>query len=436
MASGRLSLFLGPFPGFFRSRRYSCEVVNLVSSQFKLAGPLPQRSVAAPVAKEPAIRDGYSPGEARQLDKLSGPELCAETVKLTLDESGKPKTVTGDDFGDSSPVFCTLADGTPGVLKLERPKSMCELKQLEAWWAHQVISSEIMGELGCSTVHYREAHANLNGEILRGTACELVDGIQELAGNEKLLQGLKDPDRAILGTVVCAWLGDFDRSVKNENIWFDKNKEVIYGDYGCAGLEQVNAFGVMPKVNRKLFATLGTPENVQSALEKVRGLSNRQIHDMVRRGARQIPTVTKDVLQEMTATLIKNRDQLRRDKSWGLDLIGPEQTSSYPMPEKIAAGILDRIREKYGDDPARSSEEIARLAMDKVPGYGPDKGKDIGLVSLQLSNALTRQRDSGQSKIDLVPDCFYAWMQLAKKIFTVDESLALGLGLKHRGLEA
>ena len=370
------------------------------------------------------------------LNKLSGAELAAETVKLTLDEGGKPKTLTGDDFGDSSPVFCTLADGTPGVLKLERPKSMCELKQLEAWWAHQVISSDIMSQLGCHSVHYREAHAIYNGEVLRGTACELVDGMKELAGNEDLLPGLRDPDRAILGTVVCAWLGDFDRSIKNENIWFDGKNDVIYGDYGCAGLEHINAFGVMPKVNRKLFATVATRENVEDALDKVRGLSNRRIHEMVRQGARLIPTVTDDVLKEMTMTLIKNRDQLRADQGWGLDLIGPEQTQSYPMPDKIAEAFLNRVLQKYGDDPNRSSEEIARLALENVPGYGPDKGKDIRLVSLQLSNALSRQREQGQARIELVPDCFYAWMQLAKKIFTVDESLALGLGLKHRGLEA
>ncbi|MBX3168396.1 MAG: hypothetical protein KF760_13340 [Candidatus Eremiobacteraeota bacterium] len=407
--------------------------MNPVLSQFRVAGPIvPPRPVVESVPK--SICDAYSPGEATPLNKLSTAELCAETVTLKLDETGKPKTVTGDDFGDSSPVFCTLADGRPGVLKLERPKSMCELKQLEAWWAHQVISSDIMDRLGCHSVHYREAHANYNGEVLRGTACELVEEMQELAGNENLLQGLQDPDRAILGTVVCAWMGDFDRSIKNENIWFDKNKEVIYGDYGCAGLEQINAFGVMPKVNRKLFASAATPENVAAALEKIRGLSNRAIHDMVRQGARLIPTVTREVLQEMTATLIKNRDQLRQDKSWGLDLIGPAQTDSYAMPEKIAAAFLDRIREKYGDDPNRSSAEIARLALENVPGYGPDKGKDINLVSLQLSNALTRRGENGQAKIELLPDCFYAWMQLAKKIFTVDESLALGLGLKHRGL--
>lgn len=411
--------------------------MNFVASQFRVAGPAyPQRALASPVKSQPAICDGYSPGEARDLDKISGAELCAETVTLKLDQTGKPKTVTGDDFGDSSPVFCTLADGTPGVLKLERPKSMCELKQLEAWWAHQVISSDIMSQLGCHSVHYREAHANYNGEVLRGTACELVEGMKELAGNEKVLEGLKNPDRAILGTVVCAWMGDFDRSIKNENIWLDKNDEVIYGDYGCAGLEQINAFGVMPKVNRKLFASAATPENVAAALDKVRSLSNRKIHELVRHGARLIPTVTKDVLQEMTATLIKNRDQLRQDKGWGLDLIGPDQTNRYAMPEKIAGAFLDRIRENYGDDPNRSNEEVARLALENVPGYGSDKGKDISLVSLQLANALTRQRDSGQAKIELVPDCFYAWMQLAKKIFTVDESLALGLGLKHRGLEA
>lgn len=384
------------------------------------------------------MRDAYAPAakELEMLNKLSIQEHKAETVRLTLDESGKPKTLSGDDFGESSPVFCTLADGTPGVLKLEHPKSMCELKQLEAWWAHQVISSEIMSELGCHTVHYREAHANYNGEILRGTACELVDGMQELAGHESLLSGLKHKDQAILGTVVCAWLGDFDRSIKNENIWFDGNKDVIYGDYGCAGLEKINAFGVMPKVNRKLFETAATPENVQAALDKVRGLTNREIYDMVHRGARRIPTVTDEVLKEMTTTLIKNRDQLRADKSWALDLIGPQQTAHYAMPEKIAVAFINRIVEKYGNENFRSDEEMARLAMQGVPGYGPDKGKDIQLVSLQLANALTRHREHGQAKIDLVPDCFYAWMQLAKKIFTVDESLALGLGLKHRGLES
>ena len=388
-------------------------------------------------AAEAVVRDGYVPGskELEPLNKLSFEELQAETVKLTLDESGKPKTLSGDDFGDSSPVFCTLADGTPGVLKLERPKSMCELKQLEAWWAHQVISSDIMSQLGCHSVHYREAHAMYNGEVLRGTACELVDGMKELAGNENLLPGLKNKDQAILGTVVCAWLGDFDRSIKDENIWFDGQQDVIYGDYGCAGLEKINAFGVMPKVNRKLFATAATPENVEAALDKIRNLSNRQIHDMVHQGGKLIPTVTDDVLKEMTVTLIKNRDQLRADKTWAQDLIGPQQVGHYPMPDKIADAFLNRVIEKYGNDPARSNEEIARLALQDVPGYGPDKGKDIGLVSLQLSNALTRHREHGQAKIDLVPDCFYAWMQLAKKIFSVDESLALGLGLKHRGLE-
>ena len=382
--------------------------------------------------------DGYQPGVpdlATPWNQLSYKEINVESVQLTLDQSGKPQTLSGDDFGDSSPVFCTLRDGTPGVLKLERPKSMCELKQLEAWWAHQVISSSIMQELGCQTVHYREAHAMFKGEVLRGVACELINGMEELAGHENLLKDLKEPDRAVRGTVVCAWLGDFDRSIKDENIWFDGNKEVIYGDYGCAGLEKIDAFGVMPKVNRKLFAAVATPENVGAALDTVRNLSNREIHDMVHRGARLIPTATAEVLKEMTMTLIKNRDELRSDKGWSLDLIGAEQTRHYPMPDKISEAFLARVVEKFGDDPARSTEEVARLALQDVPGYGAEKGKDIGLVQLQLANALTRHRDQGQAKIDLVPDCFYAWMQLAKKIFTVDESLDLGLGLKHRGLE-
>ena len=413
--------------------------MNLVSSPSRALTAVAPRPTGRPAPAELVQRDGYQPGVAdvaAPWNQLTYKEINVESVQLTLDQAGKPKTLSGDDFGDSSPVFCTLRDGTPGVLKLERPKSMCELKQLDAWWAHQVISSSIMQELGCPTVHYREAHALFNGEVLRGVACELVNGMDELAGHESYLKELPDSDRAVRGTVVCAWLGDFDRSIKDENIWFDGNKEVIYGDYGCAGLEKINAFGVMPKVNRKLFATVATPENVSAALSSIRDLSNREIHDMVHRGARLIPTVTAEVLNEMTSTLIKNRDELRADKGWSLDLIGAEQTRRYVMPDKISGAVLDRVLEKFGDDLTRSTEEIARLALEDVPGYGSEKGKDIGLVQLQLANALTRYRDQGQAKIDLIPDCFYAWMQLAKKIFSVDESLALGLGLKHRGLEA
>ena len=358
------------------------------------------------------------------------PNALAERVTLTLDASGNPKTLSGDDFGDSSPVHCTLADGRPGVLKLERPKSICEQKQLEAWWAHQIISSDIMDQLGTHTVHYREARAELKDEQLEGVACELAD-IQELAHKDELLVGLKNPDQAILGTVLCAWLGDFDRSIKNENIWIDSDHQVLYGDYGCAGMEGVNALGVMPKVNRTLFATQATPANVKAALDVVRGLSDEKIRDMVYHGARLAPSATPKVLQEMTQTLIGNRDQLRADPNWGMDLIGPEQRASYPLPEKIASAFLERIQQRFGE-PGRCPSEMARLALEGVPGYAPEHGKDQQLVELQLSNALHRCQDGHSGSLRIVPECFYVWMQLAKKIFTTEESLALGLGLKHR----
>ena len=378
--------------------------------------------------------DSFRPGEISS--EAVGPVLTrprlveAEPVQLTLDAAGKPKTLSGDDFGDASPVHCRLADGSAGVLKLEKPKNMCEQKRLEAWWTHQIVSSDIMRHMGCHTVHYREARADFQGETLQGVACELAD-IRELAHNEQLLPGLKNADQAILGTVVCAWLGDFDRSIKNENIWIDSGQQVLYGDYGCAGMEHVNAFGVMPKVNRTLFASLGTPHNVKAALDRVRGLSDEDIETMVHHGARLVPSASPKVLQEMTHTLIGNRDQLRADPQWGLDLIGPDQRQSYPMPEKIAAALMERIQQKFSQ-PGRCPNEIAQAALEGVPGYAPEKGKDHELVQLQLANAIHRCQQSQPGQLEIVPRCFYVWMQLAKKIFTEKESLELGLGLKHR----
>ncbi len=362
---------------------------------------------------------------------LPPPNYLAEQVKLELDANGNPKTLSGDDFGEASPVHCTLADGTPGVLKLERPKNMCELKRLEAWWAHQIISSSIMQELGCHSVSYREARTEHKGETLRGVACELVNDMKELAQHEELLVDLKKPDRAILGTVVNAWLGDFDRIVKDENIWLDSHQEVIYGDYGCSGMEHVNAFGVLPKVNRKLFATQATPENVETALTLVRGLSDRQIHDLVMRGAKRVPSACPNVLQEMTHTLITNRDQLRADKTWAQDLVGPQQRATYTMPEKVAKAYLDRVTRDFGGA-GRSPCALARAALQDVPGYGPQNGKDRDLVEVQIANAIHRLQENRAPQLEIVPDCFYVWMQLAKKIFTPEESLQLGLGLKHR----
>lgn len=365
----------------------------------------------------------FSPPVSPPLNRL-------ERVTLCLDKSGIPLTVSGDDFGESSPVRCLLGDGQAGVLKLDKPRNLVERKGEQGWWTYQAVSSYIMSQMGCPTVKYREACADYRGVSLRGLACEEIWRMRTLSDYPESLPRIKNADQAILGTVVTAWLGDFDRIIKNENVWVDSRLEVVYGDYGCAGMEHVSAFGVIPKVNRSLFARLATPQNVAKALGRVRNLSDQQIREMVAGGGMLLATSRPEVLEEMIATLIRNRDELRSNRAWALDLIGPTQRGAYLMPQPMADAFLKRILQRFG--PSGDAEEIAQAALKDIAGYQPLHDQDRVLVQRQLRQAILEVYQGSPPELVLDPYCFYVWMQLAKAIFTSEESIQLGLGLKHR----
>lgn len=349
---------------------------------------------------------------------------------VELDAQGRPQTLSGDDFGPTSPIFCRRADGTRGVLKLEKPANMAEQKSLESWWAYQVMASAIMEELGCNTVHYREAESQIDGKPVRGIAVEYVEGMHELAGRVDLLRDNPDPDGAILGAVLCAWMGDFDRIVKDENIWIGPDRRVLFGDYGCAGLEHTQVLGALPKVNRTLFRTLATPENVKAALNRVGSLSDTDIEGLVSRAAAQVPDIPEGVSVELLHVLCQNRDQLVASGKIEA-LIGSDQPRRYDVPEGIGQALVERTSQRFGSL-CRTAQEVAEGALRDVPGYAPLHGIDRESVEIQLANAIEDQRLGRPVRLQIQPESFYVWMQLAKRLFTVEESLQLGLGLKHR----
>ncbi len=345
----------------------------------------------------------------------------AEQLELQPGPDGLDRCVGRGDF--QNPILLARnADGEKMVLKVEPARTTEESQRRTQWWAAQLVASQAFQQLGANAVPYHYARAGDK----EGLSCPFREF--SLYSENRNVE-IRNPDRMIRSMVVNAWLGDFDRIIKDDNIWLEPTGEVLLGDMGCAGLREVQAFGCLPKVHLNLFARYCTRENVEAALGDIRKLTDAEIRFMVADAVSGLPGADTRVVERLSRDLTHNRDMLRAGNPFEC-LLGDEPPV-FRMPEKMAGKLLDAVDKHYAEVPWEGVAEVAHQAIAGRRGYAPEKGRDLETVELQLANALERHRQGRECALDLEPECFFVWQSLAKSVLTTEESLASGLGLKH-----
>jgi hypothetical protein len=70
----------------------------------------------------------------------------------------------------------------------------------------------------------------------------------------------------------------------------------------------------VPNANEKVMTELSNPENVEPVVEKIKNLSDEEIHGMVNRaGSQNIHDWNEEKEKDFTEILVKNRDELREN---------------------------------------------------------------------------------------------------------------------------
>lgn len=374
--------------------------------------PLPLARAPQAAVPNPDLFMPMGPPSPLETWPLPSPERPGLT--LERDDAGRPRSVNrGDSRSGSAVLLARDADGQPVVLKTEPAGTPAEKRKRDYWWAAQLVASRALQKLGANSLPYHYART------------EKLEGLASPFRKFHLLsehQGpLHNPDGVVRSLVINAWLGDFDRIVKDDNIWVQPDGQVLLGDLGCSAIPGVKAFGSIPKVHLELFARCATPENVAAAVGDVTRLTDGAIRELAREAVSELPDVHRDVAENLARVLIHNRDELRAEDVFA-PLMGGKVPERFAVPEELAAELVDAIAARHA-----SAEE----AMRGVHGYPPMQGRDLELTGCALANAMERRRQGREAQLELAPSCFFAWHQLAKEALTPRRSLELDLGLKH-----
>ncbi|MCE7869759.1 hypothetical protein DYH09_05195 [bacterium CPR1] len=384
----------------------------------------PVRWASAPVAAAPDP-DRFLPSEGEG-PPIQGPRRFP-TLSLVCDQNAEPRSIGRGNFRSEVPLLLARdAAGQTLVLKVEPARTPEERAKRNYWWAAQLLASLAFQRLGANAVPYSYGRAEHQGKVLEG----LASPFRQFALLSEHSDPIKSPDQVIRGLVINAWLGDYDRIVKDDNVWVEPGGEVLLGDVGCAAMPGVKAFGAIPKVHLELFSRCATPENVAAAVADVVGLSDGEIRRLASEAVAQLPDANSAMAENLARVLIENRQELRQGNVFE-PLMGGQVPDRFAMPEEKAAALVDAVTGRYeryaGEDPA----VVACRAMEGIRGYAPMQGRDLELAELQLSNAIDRRNQGRPCQLELAPSCFFVWHELTKRAMSPRQTLQLDLGLKH-----
>lgn len=149
---------------------------------------------------------------------------------------------------------------------------------------------------------------------------------------------IKDGDRAVALTITQGFLGDWDSTFNDSNVWVQDNGKAKGSDYGYAGKPGIVSHGV-PYANAKIMKHFATRENVTAITDKLKALTDEEIHGMVeRQGSKWIRDWSPQHHDRIAGAIINNRDELRKNnpymkwvKGFHPFLKGPMLRTMYPV---------------------------------------------------------------------------------------------------------
>lgn len=203
----------------------------------------------------------------------------------------------------------------------------------------EVIASHIMEKyFNLPTVTYYEGYyINKNAERVEGVFSDLRKDILEEFndGATKKVKGrtlentpvseIKIPDVAVAQSIVKGWMGDWDITVNDSNVWVAKDGTPLAADFGFSlnnGI--ISTFLRVPNANIKVMKVFAKKENVEPVVEKIRKLSDDEIKDMVHwANVTYINNSSMKTEKELASILINNRDILRKTNPFAKYYNGP-----------------------------------------------------------------------------------------------------------------
>ncbi|MHB2020832.1 MAG: hypothetical protein ACYCW6_28165 [Candidatus Xenobia bacterium] len=250
----------------------------------RTAATTPPQDRVAPLDVYPMANDSLKPGGWAGINKPF----------KTRDGAGNVWVAKSNTLGDFAALH---PDWTPAKVRHDNIR--------------EIVASHIMAdEFHLPTLTFQEGYFNHNGQKEEKILSPLTTGFHTL--EEVPVTAIKDGDTAVALTVVDGWMGDWDSTFNDSNFWVKANGSPMGSDYGMALEPGIQEDGV-PFANRKIMTQFATRENVKAISDKITGLSDQDIHDMVaRQGSKWIHDWNPQMEQDVSSALIANRDALKK----------------------------------------------------------------------------------------------------------------------------
>ncbi len=246
------------------------------------------------------------------------------------------------------------------------------------------------------TVTYREGHRQWDGQRIDGVVSDFHADLHTL--NKLSPEDIKDRKGAVTMAVARCWLGDLDATFNNGNFWMDGEGRAVAGDFAWGMRSGVSILGT-PLANHRAMELLYNKQDVQHAIDRIAGLSDQRIADMVEAaGSKYVHDWTPDLSRHFTRVLIHNRDSLVRHNPF----------DTYARPGKnpfLRDPLKDRVLRRMPQylwtiDMARGQ---VRTVVSRAlhPGPVPSRTWTVGEVDtpeMQSAVAGTRTADGGVDK--------------------------------------
>jgi hypothetical protein len=184
--------------------------------------------------------------------------------------------------------------------------------------AKEVVASHIMvDEFKLPGIPYQEgAVRNQEGQLEKAVICPYVPDLSTLW--ETSAKKIKNPNEAVAQCVVRGWLGDWDITINNSNIFIAKDGTVLAGDFGQSFNRGISTREILvpsikkiPKANLTIMGKYAEPSNVRPVVEKIKELSDEEIHKMVQKyGEKYVEQWDSDMESKFSEILISNRNRL------------------------------------------------------------------------------------------------------------------------------
>lgn len=238
------------------------------------------------------------------------PPAPLETYPVAQDQ-----VVTGSGWsGINKPIRVQTADGTQYVAKSNTQGAFSGLyphHDTHMDNVREIVASHIVAEeFGMPTLTFQQGVLVADGQRTEKVLSPLRNDFQTLESAS--VKSIKNGDQAVALCILLGWLGDWDTTFNDSNIWVRNDGVLMGADYGYSLRPGIQAAGV-PFANTRVMREFATPENVRQITDRICSLTDQDIEGMVeRQGGRWIQDWSEEKSQQMSSALIANRDQLRK----------------------------------------------------------------------------------------------------------------------------